>query len=548
MAYLVLARKYRPRTFAEVCGQEVATRMLQGAIEDDRVGHAYLFAGPRGTGKTTTARIFAKALNCEQGPAPEPCGTCERCTQTDRGAEVDIVEIDAASNTGVDDVRALRDQVAFTPMRARTKVYIVDEVHMLSTQAFNALLKTLEEPPPHVKFFFATTELHKVPETILSRCQVVRLGLIAEDTIAAGLGRVLEAEGVTVEDGVLTELARRARGSMRDGLSLTDQLLALAGTAPTVDDVRRLGGPTSPERIDELLDALEAHDRPAVAAILSEVDGGENELGSALLETLRQALFTVLCPDKAALVVPTEDERQRLAARAKRLGAERIETWLEELLRARERAQRMPQHGRVLLEVTLFDLARPETGWSAAELVERLASLEARLGGAPAPSASPRPGSGPEPAPPPKPAAAPPAPSEASPRTSAEAPPAHELRPRPRSRPAAIERSAGEAWKAFLESLGARLPSLAQVLEKKGELIDWRAEAARIRLARPTEPERQLVDDAANRKACQRVFEELTGRSIAVTLEVAAPRDTGQTDAFTRQVADLFGGEIEDSR
>ena len=232
MSYLVLARKYRPRTFAEVAGQEVLTKTLQGAIREGRVGHAYLFTGPRGTGKTTSARVFAKALNCEKGPTIDPCGVCERCAAVDSGSDVDVVEIDAASNTGVENIRDLREQAAYTPMRARFKIFIVDEVHMLSKGAFNALLKTLEEPPAHVKFLFATTELNKVPDTILSRCQVLRLSLFSEELIAKRLTQIFEFENVRAASGVALGLARLAHGSMRDALSITDQLLALVGQEP----------------------------------------------------------------------------------------------------------------------------------------------------------------------------------------------------------------------------------------------------------------------------------------------------------------------------
>jgi DNA polymerase-3 subunit gamma/tau len=212
-SYLVLARKYRPRTFEEVVGQDATTRILRGALEGGRIGHAYLLAGPRGTGKTTLARIMARCLNCEQGPTPTPCGTCERCRENDAGRETDLIEIDGASNRGIEDVRLLRDEVAYAPMRARYKVYIVDEVHMLTTPAFNALLKTLEEPPRHVVFLFATTELHKVPDTVVSRCQVLRLSPLSEETIAGQLAQVFGREGVEVGPGVTTELARMARGS-----------------------------------------------------------------------------------------------------------------------------------------------------------------------------------------------------------------------------------------------------------------------------------------------------------------------------------------------
>ena len=189
MSAEVWYRKWRPRAFADLAGQDAVVRTLTNAVKSGKFAHAYLFSGPRGTGKTTAARIFAKALNCERGPAPDPCGECERCRAIDAGNDVDVIEIDAASNTSVENVRDLREQVAYVPMNARFKVYIIDEVHMLSKAAFNALLKTLEEPPPHVKFLFATTEPEKVPDTIISRCQLLRLGLFSEEEIAARLPR-----------------------------------------------------------------------------------------------------------------------------------------------------------------------------------------------------------------------------------------------------------------------------------------------------------------------------------------------------------------------
>ncbi|MFZ9886110.1 MAG: DNA polymerase III subunit gamma/tau [Myxococcota bacterium] len=236
-SYQVLARKWRPQTFADVAGQESVVRTLQRALDTGRVAHAFLFTGSRGIGKTTLARVLAKSLSCETGITSAPCGACTMCTEITEGKCVDVIEIDGASNTGVDDVRELREVARFLPQRGRFKVFIIDEVHMLSTGAFNALLKTLEEPPPHVKFIFATTEAHKIPVTILSRCQRYDFKRIPTKTIVERLRHVLQAEGIRIDDGGLTIIARAAEGGMRDALSLTDQVIAFAGEAVDADGV-----------------------------------------------------------------------------------------------------------------------------------------------------------------------------------------------------------------------------------------------------------------------------------------------------------------------
>ncbi|MEZ5978886.1 MAG: DNA polymerase III subunit gamma/tau [Planctomycetota bacterium] len=370
MSYLVLARKYRPRVFADMIGQEAVAGVLQGAIREDRVGHAYLFTGPRGTGKTTTARILAKALNCEQGPTPTPCGTCARCQACDSGSEIDVIELDAASNNGVEDVRALRDQVAYAPADARYKIYIVDEVHMMSKAAFNALLKTLEEPPAHVKFFFATTELHKVPDTILSRCQVLRLSPIKREHIAKRLVQVFESEGIIAEPGVVEDIAERAHGGMRDALSLADQLIALGGTSPTLADLERTCG-AGPRAARALLENVVAGERAPALEAVARASGREGELVDALLAVLHQACVAHWCGATSPLV---EADGAELAAFAATLGPARLE-YLARRTAAREGSARpAPGLEGVVLESTLLNCAVDEPA-DFAELLERLAAL-----------------------------------------------------------------------------------------------------------------------------------------------------------------------------
>jgi len=283
MSYQVLARKWRPKTFEQLVGQEHVSQALINGLDQDRLHHAFLFTGTRGVGKTTIARILAKCLNCEQGMSSKPCGECGSCVDLDEGRFVDMIEIDAASRTGVDDMRELLESVQYTPTRGRHKVYIIDEVHMLSASSFNALLKTLEEPPPHVKFVLATTDPQKIPVTILSRCLRFNLRRLLPDQIGAYLKTLVETEGIETEPETLTVLSRAADGSMRDGLSLLDQAIAFGGGKLTMNDLEKMLGLVDHEHVTSMIRSLASGDAQSLLGIVEELVAQSRDLESVLL-------------------------------------------------------------------------------------------------------------------------------------------------------------------------------------------------------------------------------------------------------------------------
>ncbi|HSH29698.1 MAG TPA: DNA polymerase III subunit gamma/tau, partial [Thiohalobacter sp.] len=286
MSYQVLARKWRPRSFSELVGQAHVLRALVNALDNDRLHHAYLFTGTRGVGKTTLARILAKSLNCETGVGSHPCGECSACREIDEGRFVDLIEVDAASRTKVDETRELLENVQYAPTRGRYKVYLIDEVHMFSNHSFNALLKTLEEPPPHVKFLLATTDPQKLPVTILSRCLQFNLKRLPPEQIRDYLEQILEREGIRSEPGALRELARAADGSMRDGLSLLDQAIAYGGGEVAEAEVRTMLGTIEREFVYDLARALAAGDGRALLARVADAAERSTDFAALLAELL----------------------------------------------------------------------------------------------------------------------------------------------------------------------------------------------------------------------------------------------------------------------
>lgn len=389
--YVVIARRYRPQTFDELIGQSHVSRAMAGAIESSRVGHAYLFTGARGVGKTSSARILAKCLNCASGPTTTPCGQCEICRDISAGVDVDVLEIDGASNRGVDEIRQLRQNVAVRPSRARFKIYIIDEVHMLTREAFNALLKTLEEPPEHVKFIFCTTEPEKVPITIHSRCQRFDFAGIPTAAIVDRLAAICESEGIQAERSALEIIARRAAGSMRDGQSLLEQVLSCCGNELTAEQLHRLLGTASGKRFDQLVSHLVERN---AAAALAELDAAVAE-GADVGQILEQLLAyfrdvmaaAVGCPASAFLQATSGDE-PRVRAAAEQLGVETVLAIMQIVDHTLARL-RLSTHARTLAEVAVVRICCLENLEDLATLIAAVRSGAAVA--APAAAAGQRP-------------------------------------------------------------------------------------------------------------------------------------------------------------
>jgi DNA polymerase-3 subunit gamma/tau len=527
VSYLVLARKYRPQRFDDLIGQEHVARTLTNAIELGRVHHAFLFTGARGIGKTS-------ALCCEKGPTANPCGECAICRSIASGQSVDVLEIDGASNTGVDDVRTLREGVRYVPAEARSKVYIIDEVHMLSTSAFNALLKTLEEPPPHVVFIFATTEVHKIPATILSRCQRYDFKLLTTATLAAHLGKILHDEAIAADDDAVRLLAREAAGSVRDSLSLMDQVLAYVGKDRlTRQKVAEVLGVADRSLLFQLAGAVLDRDvAAALRGLAQAVDRGVDlvQLSRSFLGFLHDLEIAALVPDAEDLLDATPEEiaeAKRLAAKAPRgLLGSLFERWA----RAVDDAARS-QTPRLIIEMALVDLCFAEPLLPLGDLLDRLGKLENRLsssGGAPAsPAPAPRPGERPRltVVPAPRPSAAssepPAAPSSASVSSSASAPSA----PQDRGLEVGPDSDIASVWRRVCEMFGHR-PSIAAALDH-AEVASW--EGGQVTLV--FDQKFALDQTAKSKGEIEKVLTHICGTPTRVVLQVGK---TGSAQSLLR--------------
>ncbi|PIE24387.1 MAG: DNA polymerase III, subunit gamma and tau [Planctomycetota bacterium] len=510
-SYQVLARRFRPARFGDVVGQEGVIRTLQSCLNEGRVPHAFLFCGSRGVGKTTSARILARAVNCEKGVSAEPCGECAACREILAGTASDVVELDAASHNGVDEVRALREQAGYAPLRLRKKVFVLDEVHMFSRSAFNALLKILEEPPEHVIFVLATTELHKVPDTVRSRCQVLTFRRIQEKDIRARLAQIAEQEGVAVDPEILGEIAASSLGGLRDAETALERMLPLAAGLD-LEGYRRLEGRLGFARTSHLVKACLAGDTRAAlnfAFEAAQTGVDERECLGEVLAVLRQLFVLRVDGPETVLLEASGESRERLLALAKSASLAELDARMQILILARDRIRQIDDR-RVFFELTLVRLAQISELMSLGEIA---AGAAAETGGgsassaplaAAAPAAVPTPASRQAPAP-----------------SSAQTP----SRPAANTAPSPVA-SAGDAWQRIVETALAEKKMIGALLGRAQ--LRWDGDArALLSFERIKAFDQRLLDSEHTKSYLQQLFTRVCARPVALVISTGGEEPAG---------------------
>lgn len=542
MSYQVLARKWRPQFFEDVVGQEHITRTLQNAITTNRLAHAFLFSGPRGVGKTTTARILARALNCKEGPTPKPCGVCDSCRETAAGTSVDVIEIDGASNRGIEHIRELREAVRYAPTGGKHKVYVIDEVHMLTNEAFNALLKTLEEPPPHVIFIFATTEPQKIPATIHSRCQRYGFKRISLNVLTQKLGEIAMAEKIAVSEQGLMMIARAAEGSMRDSQSLLDQAVSYSGLTVADEDLRTILGTVSQEALERFAGRLLAAD---AAGLLTDVDelieGGQDmrQFLSGVVEHIRNLLVAAIAKDPATIIELPAADVETIKQQAGTADPERLVMIFDSLSKTLDDMRWSP-HQRFTLEAGLIKACSVTSLKPLGEVLEHVRELEARLGAGPVPPAAGPAGAG---------AAVREHPAQYT------SPPAG----RGRTSPARHEPASGDdgSWQKVLSALKARKPALHSFLSHSTVLEQ---SASEVLVGVPGSFQHSQAEKPESRGLIEQIAAEVLGRKVAVKFRAVeapsvrpapkAPRPAkpAEHEPIVQDALRIFGGEVVETR
>ncbi len=510
MSYLVLARRWRPQSFDEVVGQRSVTQTLKNAITKDRVAHALLFTGPRGVGKTTTARILAKALNCERGRTPDPCGECASCNAVVSGRSLDCLEIDGASNRGIDEVRELREIVRYAPSRDKYKVIIIDEVHMLTEPAFNALLKTLEEPPPGVVFILATTHAHKIPPTILSRCQRHDFRRLGQGEILPRLQQIAHEEEAAISDGAMKAIARAAEGSLRDAQSLLDQVIAYSGNEVSEEDVAVVLGLVEGELLAQTTKAIIERDSGLALAVVESLSARGDDLQrfcQELLAHLRDLMVSKVSKDPTPLLQLSRVAPETVRLQAAALALAELETIFQVLSRAEFEMRRAP-YPRFVLEMALVEATEARSLQTLATLLDRLSALEKKLPDVRATGARPS-------APPPLAAvshASPPSPPPA-PRPTVEAPP-------PAS--ADIAKNLQEGWDSTVRLLERKKRSLAALLAE-AQRVTSEGDGLIVLFEHGTAFARSTLDNLENRRFVTATVAEVFGRPLTIEFRFGSP-------------------------